>query len=279
MFTINLDNLDDERKHFLHEFVNSLEDYIQHQKKSALNGWHIYFESNNIRYKGDKSYTAHHLPTDRFITLGSEYTGLMNTLHFINALVYDTVISDELSNLIIENIDLDKVHCYDCRYYDEYGVYFKCQLIEESMGTFRELNLNGEDYERRIACENYVKGTNLQFIDFNEYDISTDDWHNMNSVNDWSFFVYHDINENDDNVVDLYFVKHLPSTEIIFLGRDGNSRHGGKRNSIELYQAIIGQKDITRLGSCFSCKNYIKDENVCKANHLMIGKCSDYNDE
>lgn len=274
--------LDEEQKKLLKTFVSQLEQYIQHRKDNSINGWYFSTNPDSFEYLHDYGYSVTHLPTNQTIELGSEKEGLMQSIRFLQA----------ITNKPVPLETKDK--CYDCIYYmhdeafdDRYGLRrghgCRCyRLVPENewLDEYKyQPKLRVERMEiphlHRTPCEFFEKREDpIKVTDYKEYDELPREWHNINSINDWSLFTY----RKDPERSALYFAKHIPTDNIIYMGTGRGFRSNGYENSIRLYHALIGKKDNYRTG-CLSCKYFPElKEDFCLKNHLIQGNedCDDY---
>lgn len=281
------EKLSEKDKDFLKKALDGIEKYLENQRKSSINGWYLYAQENSIRHLGDTEYMAEHLPTERFISFGTEYDGLNNIIRFFKTITYDTILTDEQYNLNLKNLHLDRERCYNCVNYLKDGDYhFKCHLLQGYDPHKHNQLMEIHKYRDAESCPYYRPYELDSPIEYKDYDNIPIDWHKKNSVNEWSLFIQHNIEygyrinsmtmEKHPIIIDLCLAKHLPTKEVIYLGFNNKYNDNGLRNSIEFFKAIIGEKDHTRIGECLGCQHYTNKDSVCKLNHIMRGKCDDY---
>ena len=273
--------LNEEQKKLLETFASQLEQYIQHRKDNSINGWYFNVSPDSFEYGHDCGYSVTHLPTDQTIELGCEKQGLMQSIRFLQAITNNP--------LSVETKD----KCYDCIYYipdeafDEWdhfrGHGCRCYRLvpkNEWLDEYRyQPKLRVERMEiphmHRTPCEFFEKRkTPIKITDYSEYDTLPNDWHELNSINDWSLFTY----RKDPEKSALHFAKHIPTGNLIYMGMGRGFRSDGYENSTRLYHALIGKKDNRRTG-CSSCIHFPDlEEDFCRKNHLIkdSNECDDY---
>lgn len=275
-------NLKPEDRELLEKFSEGLKAYMEHRKACTIQDWYFYRLGDDIHYGHTTGYYASHEPTHNTIEFGSEFDGFQNQLRFLKAVTG-----------YVEEFKLNQ-SCYNCMYYiPDWSEYHEdswirnhCWILDPNSYQNYDMRRYYRDKEQTIKhhcsekkpCEYYTeRETPLESpIDYTQYDMVANEWHKLNSVNGWSFWVAKNVPEYHDR--DIALAKHLESQQIIFLGVGKN----GLENSLKLFHSVTGKKDVSRIGSCFSCKNYPDlKEDICKANHIMKGpkECKDYTDK
>lgn len=284
--------LDDEQKKLLETFIKGIEDYTRHREENNINGWYFHTTPDDFYYLHDTGFYVEHLPTSRTIRLGSEYEGLMNSLRFLQA------ITEPLKELPLKD------SCYNCAYYlpDEYfeqqttlsrlshGIrcfrlhpdsnyndYKLPPYLTEGTGISKERMLLEEKHLLRQACEFHHSLENpRQHYDYTQYDKLPTEWHRLNSINDWSLFVCKSIKDyrRGPSADDIYLARHMKNNQTIYMGLNTK----GYENSMNLFHAIAGNKNIDKLGSCRTCQHYPEKtkEDICLKNQFMKEQCKHY---
>lgn len=291
VYPIDYDNLkkdtiewepDDEQKKLLEAFIKGIEDYTRHREENNINGWYFHTTPDDFYYRHDTGFYVEHLPTSRTINLGSEYEGLMNSLRFLQA------ITEPLKELPLKD------SCYNCAYYltDEYlernhhilsrhGL--RCHRITEE-SRYNDYCYEPEKREEfhekhklRQACEFHHSLDNpRQYYDYTQYDKLPTEWHRLNSINDWSLFVCKGIKDyrRGPSADDIYLARHMKNNQTIYMGLNTK----GYENSMNLFHAIAGNKNIDKLGLCRTCQHYPEKtkEDICLKNQFMKEQCKHY---